>query len=264
MKLSEYKNRIGSAVLTLAMLVGFGVAAGVTAQAQYRDYGYGRYDDRVRWSKDRTRQYAALLGYIQGFREADEARNNGYRVDYDEMPNYRHGTGGWRAWMGYESDFRSSYRRGYETGFKDGYNRRPRRYTRSDVERVLGDDLDNVYGRGYGDRWERRGRGGWRDRNDRDDDYYPGRGRYDREQLYRIAQQNGYREGFQEGREDRSRRRGYECENESAYRDGLRGYRSEYGDRRIYQAAYREGFRRGYEEGYRGQYGNRGRSRWPF
>lgn len=260
MRLGEYRNRIGSAALMLALMLGIGMAASATAQAQYRDYDrYGRYDDRVRWERDRTRQYAALLGYHNGYAEGDEARGNGYRVDHDDMPNYRQGTNGWLAWMGHEDTYRDNYRRGYETGFKDAWSGRSRRYDRRDVERVLGDDLDNVYGRGYGDRWDRRGRG----RRDRDD--YPGYGRNNRDQVYRIAQQNGYQEGLRAGQDDRSRRRGYELERESAYRDGLRGYRSEYGDRRIYQQAYRDGFRRGYDEGYnRGRYNSGNRFPWPF
>jgi flagellar biosynthesis/type III secretory pathway protein FliH len=82
-----------------------------------------------------------------------------------------------------------------------------------------------------------------------------------RQELYRIASQNGYRDGLRLGRQDRARNRQSDFDNHREYRDAVNGYRNEYRAREYYQQAYREGFRSGYEDGYRRN--NPGR-RWPF
>jgi hypothetical protein len=84
--------------------------------------------------------------------------------------------------------------------------------------------------------------------------------------MYRIAQDNGYRDGLRQGQDDVNRRRRYDYNDDSRYRDASNGYRSEYGNRDAYRNAYREGFKRGYDEGYRRSGNNRGGIRlpWPF
>lgn len=238
------------------MLITIGLVTNQVAVAQTtRDYRYDdRYDDRVRWDEARERRYAYLLGYHNGYSEGRDHRF--HRISYKDMPSYRDGMNGWLAWMGDRGTYRKHYRDGYEEGFKDGQNGRNRRYDRDDVERVLGGDLKGVYDDGFPDRGRGRGHG----RNDgRYDDGYGGR--FDRDQVYRIAQQNGYNLGVRHGQEDRARRRGYDFDHSSQYRDASSGYRSEYGNRDFYRQAFREGYRRGYDEGYRR---GDGRSRWPF
>jgi hypothetical protein len=260
-------RKIGGTVITLAMMAGTGIATNPAAQAQWRNDGYGRNgrynDDQVRWPRERTKQYAYLLGYHNAYTEGKEAAGSGYRISYKDVQEYRAGTNGWLAWMGYLDSYKDSYRKGFEDGFKDGQSGRARRYGRDDVERALGDKLKNVYGGrddDYdNDRW-RRGRdrshddGGGRDRRG---------GRYDRNEVYRIAQQNGYREGFHHGEDDRSHRRGYDYDHSSTYREATKGYGSEYGDRGVYQQGFRDGYRRGYDDGFRGRANNSGQ-RWPL
>jgi hypothetical protein len=264
MNLNGLKKRIGGAALMFAMALGIGLSASTPAQAQWRDRDY-RYDDNtVRWDRERTRQYAFMLGYHNAYSEGKEMAERGSRVDYRNMPGYRQGTNGWLAWMGHQDTYRDSYRRGYEAGFKDGQQRSGRRYGKDDVERILGDSLRNVYGNDsyyYDDDNDRNRRGDWNDRDGRD-------GRYDRNDAYRIAQQNGYNRGLRRGEEDRARRRSYDYDDTSEYRNATDGYRSEYGNRDVYRQGYRDGFRQGYEDGYRGR-GNRsntsrGGFRWPF
>lgn len=253
MNFTSMRRKIGGAALTFAMLAGIGFAASDTAQAQYRRYDDYRYDDQVRWERERTREYAFILGYHNAYTEGQEAAERGYRPDYRSMPGYRNSDNGWRPWMGHDDTYRDSYRRGYEAGFKDGQAGRNRRYDRRDVERVLGTSLGNVYDDdNYNDRDYRYDR---RDNRRYDDRRY--------NDVYSVAQQNGYRDGIRQGQEDRARRRGYDADNSSEYRNALRGYRSEYGNRAAYQRAYREGFVRGYDEGYR-RSTNTGRFPWPF
>lgn len=243
-----------------ALMLVFSVLLSTAAQAQNRDYQddrYGRndrngqYGSQGRWSRDRVRDYALKLGYHTGYSEVRDSMQSGRRSLRD-IPGYRNDGNGYLTWMGYQSDYRSAYRRGYELAYDDFTHNRERRYNRSDVERALGGNLKQVYN---DDRYDR-------------DDWYPGRrddrdrdqgrdwnrdrdGRNDRNEVYRVAQQNGYREGLRQGQDDASRRRSFNYENDSRYRDASSGYRSEYGNREDYRRAFREGFRQGYEEGYR-------------
>jgi hypothetical protein len=279
----KFNNSIKSfAVSTFAfvMLFGFGLTIGADAQQsdrgrfgqdsynqngrydQNRD-GYGRYnndDDRVRWEKDRTRQFAYFLGYHTAYSEGRDATERGFRGSFRDSQGYRNDTNGFMTWMGYQSDYRDRYRRGYEDGFKDAQSRRARRYDRDDVERVLGANIKDVYGNGRDDdRWDRNRDRGGRGRDDRDG-RYNNDGRYNDRDYRNLAQQNGYQDGLRSGQEDRRYNRRSDYRNTNEYRNGSGGFRGEYGDRNSYQQEYRDAFRRGYEEGYRNTNGN---SRWP-
>ena len=78
--------------------------------------------------------------------------------------------------------------------------------------------------------------------------------------VYRIAQDQGYRDGLDHGAEHAREGKRYDPESTRHYKDATSGYRSEYGNKDAYKQAYREGFRQGYDEGYRrygGRYGRR-------
>jgi len=240
MNLNLRRTATGAA-LALAILFGVTVA---TAQAQYRDYdyrGYG-YDDQARWSKDRVKDYAFKLGYHEGYSEVRDARERGFRGNYRDMRGYRNDTNGYLGWMGHRDDYRDAYRKGYELAYRDFVSGRERRYGREDVERILGGNLKETYGddryRDYDDRY----RGGSRG------DYDYGR---DQGDVFRIAEQSGYRDGLRRGEDDRRHNHSFDYSRDGRYRDALNGYRSEYGSRDRYRDAYRQGYRRGYEEAYR-------------
>lgn len=272
MNLNGLRKKVGGAALLFVMALGITLSASTSAQAQWRDYDnrndrYGQYnDDRVRWDSQRTKQYAFLLGYHNAYTEGKEAYERRSGADYNDMPGYRQGTNGWLAWMGHQDSYKDAYRKGYEVGFKDGQQRRGRRYSKEDVERALGGNLKDVYGNDsyYDD--DGYYRGGRDSRNDRDRGDYRN-GRYNREEIFRIAQQNGYNRGFRHGEEDRSRRRRYNYDNANEYRNAIDGYRSEYGDRSVYQQGFRDGYRQGYDDAFRSR-GRRnntsGSIRWPF
>ncbi|MFL6215763.1 MAG: hypothetical protein ACJ74J_17910 [Blastocatellia bacterium] len=247
-----------------ALMLVLSVMLSASAQAQNRDYDRGGQNGyQGQWSRDRTRDYAMKLGYHTGYSEVrDASQNGGSRRNLRDIPGYRNDSNGYLSWMNYRDDYRSSYRRGFEMAYQDFVSNRPRRYTRQDVERALGRNLKETYnddrydrddwypGRRDDNRGGDRDRDGRNDRNDRD-----GRNdrndRNDHNEVYRVAQQNGYREGLRQGQDDANRRRGSNYENDSRYRDALSGYRAEYGNRDDYRRAFREGFRQGYEEGYR-------------
>ena len=61
----------------------------------------------------------------------------------------------------------------------------------------------------------------------------------------------GYREGLDKGRNDGKHHDWYDPRRQKWYRDGDRGYKDKYGSRRTYENSYRDGFLRGYDQGYR-------------
>ncbi|HYL97940.1 MAG TPA: hypothetical protein VEZ90_03215 [Blastocatellia bacterium] len=81
---------------------------------------------------------------------------------------------------------------------------------------------------------------------DRDRDY-----QYDREDVTRIARDNGFRDGFRIGREDRENFRHYDADDNPWYRRADSGFRAEMGHFDLYRMAYRSSFLRGYSEGFR-------------
>lgn len=94
---------------------------------------------------------------------------------------------------------------------------------------------------------------GYRDRDDdrwdRDDD-----DRWDRPnraEARRHALSIGARAGFEQGRRDRLRREGFNFRDEQIYRNATLGYRRQFGNLELYRRNFREGFVRGYAQGYR-------------
>ena len=76
-------------------------------------------------------------------------------------------------------------------------------------------------------------------------------------EMLRRAVNDGYREGFDAGRADREDGWGFNPQDADGYQDASYGYDGYYVDLSEYQHYFREGFRRGYEDGYysRSQYG---------
>jgi hypothetical protein len=72
--------------------------------------------------------------------------------------------------------------------------------------------------------------------------------------LLRRAIDEGYQEGYYAGRADREDGWGFDYESSDAYLDATYGYDGYYVDLNEYQYYFREGFRRGYEDGYYGRY----------
>ena len=84
--------------------------------------------------------------------------------------------------------------------------------------------------------------------------------------LLRQALNNGYQEGYHAGRADQQDRWGSNYEDSFAYQDANYGYSGYYVERDDYNHYFREGFRRGYEDGYgsRSQYGRYSSGRYSL
>jgi len=65
------------------------------------------------------------------------------------------------------------------------------------------------------------------------------------------AYDQGYEDGLYTGANDARRGQSYDPERSHFYTSASRGYSSVLGQRAIYQQAYRDGFLRGYDEGFR-------------
>jgi hypothetical protein len=81
---------------------------------------------------------------------------------------------------------------------------------------------------------------------DRDDNY----GFYGRGAVIRIAQRNGYNDGFAAGRRDRFSGRRPDFDDTFRFQNAMAGYRPAFGDPGLYRAAYRAAFHRGYDNGF--------------
>jgi hypothetical protein len=72
--------------------------------------------------------------------------------------------------------------------------------------------------------------------------------------MLREAINRGYEEGFYAGQADRQDGWGFNPEGSFGYQDASYGYDSYYVEMDEYSYYFREGFRRGYEDGYYGRY----------
>lgn len=72
--------------------------------------------------------------------------------------------------------------------------------------------------------------------------------------MLRRALNDGYDQGYRAGQSDRYDGWGYDPYGNFGYSDASYGYDSYYVSYSEYQYYFREGFRRGYEDGYYGRY----------
>lgn len=220
------------ALLIFSLLVGLAFIAGMpSAQAQYRNDPYYGYD---------VYRIAQDQGHRDGFEQGSKDGRDRDRYRPEESGRYKDATRGYRSEYGNKDAYKQAYRDGFRRGYDQGF----RQYT-------YGQGNDPYY------RTDPYGRG--------NDPYgRPGDYGYGRNDIYQVAQDQGYRDGYQRGSEDARDGDRYNPEGSSQYRNADRGYRSEYGNKEEYRRIYRDAFRRGYDESYRNQGGggyNRGSDR---
>jgi hypothetical protein len=156
MKSSYLKNKIGGAVLAFSILLGIGMAASMTAQAQGGYYGRDDrnqqdrdYRDRDQRRRDRDRdrddrygrrrgrdndgygnyggsyelrQTALNAGFAEGVKEGRKDRQHGDRYDYQDEGAYQKATKDYNSRLGDRELYRRYFREGFEHGYADGYN----------------------------------------------------------------------------------------------------------------------------------------------
>ena len=173
-------------------------------------------------NKYQARQHGYEHGYRDGYHQGRDGREN--RAKYNlETKDYKEGDRGYDKHMGDRGEYKQGYRTGYQSGYDDAFYNRPGRFA-------------EIYGRE--DARERT-----RDRDVRIIEVP--RGGYSD-----LAYDNGYRDGIRAGQRDLSNHANFDPAAQPSYRDGDHGYRSSLGDPEEYKRQYREGFMRGYQDGY--------------
>ena len=206
-------------MLTAAMLI---PGSSAPANAQVREFGWGIYGGRGEAYENGYRR-----GYESGAADARSRRPSDVRRERE----YRSADRGYDRRFGSRDDYRRMFRSGFEAGYGDGYRGRGWSEQRRQLPPVAGYPYP-----------------GRRDDGDRNGGY--GANAWGRSSQ--VAFNYGYNDGYERGMKAARDRRPFDPNREGWYRDGDRHYDSDYGPRDLYRTAYRDGFLRGYEQGYGG------------
>jgi hypothetical protein len=131
-------KRFGGGILGLFLLLGIGMAASSTAQAQYRDRypqtrdrDWRRDDDWRRRDRDwdrnnqygnfQLRQTALNAGYNEGIKAGRKDRNRGERFEYRDEGAFRSANKDYSSRLGDRSLYQQYFRQGFANGYTDGY-----------------------------------------------------------------------------------------------------------------------------------------------
>jgi hypothetical protein len=217
----------------LVLAVGLACTASAQAQPYGNAWGHSRADVQIAFDN----------GYRSGFdRGRDDSRHR--RYDYGRLDAYKSADWGYERGYGDRDQYRDEFRRGFVAGYDDGYyGRTTRDYSYRDDG-----DRDNsyrplptpapVYRNTYPSTYPNAYPNSYPSSNGYGYGFNPG---FDR----------GYKEGLDKGRNDGKHHDAYDPRRQKWYRDGDRGYKDEYGSKHAYETAYRDGFLRGYDQGYR-------------
>lgn len=129
-------KRFGGGILGLVLLLGIGMAASQTTQAQYRDrYPQNRDRDWRRGDRDRdrdwdrndrnggynARQTALNAGYNEGIKAGRKDRSRHERFEYRDEGAYQSASKDYSSKLGNKYQYQQFFRQGYVNGYTDGY-----------------------------------------------------------------------------------------------------------------------------------------------
>jgi hypothetical protein len=151
MKLIDFKNKLAGTLFALALLFGIGLAANITAQAQYPQYPNDRYrrdrdyrdyrDQRRRdtddWRNRRgdrfndgypdlggsfdLRQTALNAGANEGIKAGRDDRRRGRAYEYRDESAFQKATKDYSSRLGDLGLYRTYFRQAFEHAYADGY-----------------------------------------------------------------------------------------------------------------------------------------------
>jgi hypothetical protein len=157
MKLIDFKNKLAGTLFAIALLFGIGLAANVTANAQYpypNDRTYRRDRDRDRDDRDyrdyrdqqrrnddwryrrnnrsndgypelggsfNLRQTALNAGYNNGIKAGRDDRNRGRGYSYQDDREFQKATKDYSSRLGDLGLYRTYFRQAFVNGYADGY-----------------------------------------------------------------------------------------------------------------------------------------------
>jgi hypothetical protein len=225
-------RRLTTGGLAIALLIGLSGSVLVRGAV-----GQNRNDDRAGQyggSLD-PRQHGYEHAYRDGADRGRQDRDSGTGYNFKDN-DYLNGARGYEGAFGNRDQYMRGYREGYKPGYDDGYNDRAGRY-------------GQLYGRPTDG-----GRGPARD------DVYAARPGGSEDMAFDV----GYRDGITAGQQDQGRNVRSNFRDTDAYQNADLGYRSSYGDRDAYRLQFRDGFERGYQDGYgRSRYSTDGGGYFP-
>ena len=201
------------------------IAAPVNAQV---------WNDRGQWGTYRndTRSIAFNNGYRNGLQRGEDSARDRRPFDIEREKDYRKADDGYRREYGDRSFYRDEFRRGFAQGYQEAYGRfngyDSRRNGRWGARYPANGGVYGDRGYGYG--------GGY------------GAG-------FSIAFRNGAADGYQKGLDDARDGKYPQPERQKWYRQGDRHYNGRDG---ISRDDYKNEYRRGFQEGYRRAYNQRG------
>jgi len=238
MKVTEYAyralGRYGSAALLGAALM---IGASATPALAQHDHDHDHEHGQEYTNTGDSRRDAAIAGYREGFEHGRNDRSQGLGFNFEHDEAYQAAQAHEDHW-GTSSELSGIFRRTYEQGYSDGYYRRA-------FNNRIADQFGYNTGHGYDD-----------DRNG-----YGYNSRISRTDVLRLAQVNGYSEGFEHGVADRANRAGMNYQHDMEFRQATSGYRQEWGMPREYQTAFRQSYAQGYQDAYYGRTYNRNYNR---
>jgi hypothetical protein len=218
------KNRtLTTGGLAIALFIGLSSSAAPSAGGQNRN-------------DDRAGQYGGSLdarqhGYEHAYRDGadrgrlDRDRKAGYNFKNND---YQNSARGYEVFFGNKGEYIKGAQQGYKAGYDDGYNGRPGQYGQ-----LYGRPTDGNQGPAP-------------------NDVYADRSWGSSDMGFDV----GYRDGITAGQQDQGRNARSNYRDSGAYQSADLGYRTGYGDMDAYRQHFRDGFERGYQDGY-------GRSRYP-
>jgi hypothetical protein len=239
--LGDYLYRRSIRIVTVAALaaVVLAGAGAAPASAQYNNRGWDGHDDHRydngRVSRSDIQRIAIVNGYAEGYEHGVSDRRSRRGFNYQHASEYRGARSGYDSRWRMERDYQNWFRQGYSRGYSDGYYGRSRN---RDYDRGR---LDNGRWNGSYPGSGGYGNGGYYDNREGDKD---------RDEVARIAAQNGYTAGFQRGQYDAQQRNRSNPQGHGAYQFGFDGFDPNWGSASTYQQTYRSYFVRGYQDGY--------------
>lgn len=146
------KNKIGTAILGISLLLGIGFASSVTTQAQIYQDQYERQRQRQyeREQRQRQRQYEREMRRRQ--REAQRSGYYGNYGGYNNSGNYGYGTNNNYGYGGSYELRQTALNAGYNEGRKAGAEDRSRGRSYNYADEGEYRDADKDYNSRYGDK----------------------------------------------------------------------------------------------------------------
>ena len=145
MKTNLLTKRVIGIVFGLTLLLGIGMTASSTAQAQWRDPSWQREQERRQrqWERDQRRrerqarrdwrddynyggsyqlrQTALNAGYNEGIKEGHRDRNSNDRFEYRDEEDFRNANTDYSSRLGSRELYAQYFRQGFINGYTDGH-----------------------------------------------------------------------------------------------------------------------------------------------